>query len=196
MKLDIKKIALILAASVFTFSGIYAQADRNANQSRQGLANSADQEKRMDDKKHIKEMFQKIKLKNDAKGHKVKIILFDDQNNEITLSGDDTETLKGRVNSIIVKVDKSGLFGKFGKEESDAKIDLHDAQTKEILKNKIKEALESKLKDKGVSVATEEIEDDGEKTLLITIQGGEGKENVRADKAVNTRAQDTRQRGY
>lgn len=169
MKLNIKKIALILSASIFVLTGVVAQEKNRPGGDTRPHPSTVEMGK--------DHMFQKIKLENKNDEHKVKIVINEEQGNKVKLSGNGTENIKGNIKTIDIEVEKKGLFGP---KEKEVKIDLSQERplNKERAIAKIKEAVESELKNKGISIVAEEGADN---TLVLTVQKVEKGEGGKAE---------------
>lgn len=154
MKLDIKKIAFIAAASIFAFSGVFAQ-DQIAS------------DKTNDDQMHPNK-FKNVKLINqkDADHEAVIVIEGAGKGNKEKLSGkEEKKEFKPTIRVVDITIKKKGFLGPVEKKDN-LKIKIDGSWKREQIINKIKEEIQNNLKDRGLTV-----EADGD-TLVFTLGKG------------------------
>jgi hypothetical protein len=174
MKLDIKKIALIMAAGIFAVSGVAFGAGETANV-------KLDTDK---DEMHIQPVLNKLRVNNETDA----IVTLKTENEgekEVTKEVTGKEEVAGNLDKIILVIEekkeggkKGYRFGKKLKEKIEAKCKGKGKRNcKQILKDEFKielDKMKQKLMEGGITVTANEEGD----TFVINIKRAGGKEDM------------------
>jgi hypothetical protein len=166
MKLEIKKIALVMAAGIFAISSLAANMEMTE------MANEAGAQ----DTK-----FKNIKVINELKGRTVDIKINDKLGAEkrfaVEKAGNKVEAIPGgNLETLDIFVDKGQ-----GMERREINIDLAREKGKRAIAKRIKDRVQQELKNRGISI-TAEVEGD---TLVITIKRTAEMEDIETPENMN-----------